>query len=462
VYAKHCRAGKLTPHFAHAPGAACVSATETSIHLAAKQLIYDRKLFFFPALIASVEVIDAMAAIHRASRTVWVSACRELLHVELEQAVASIRPDVLVDLAGFGKIAIEIAVTHFADEGKKATLRGLGLAAVEVDLSDVRDATFEVLEALLFDGGSAASWLHHPAVEAAEASLLEEIEPALAEARVMAMKAKRALEARRLLEYEQRSQSEREGSDRQRHELLDRQAAESDQRRREEAQQRKTEQFFAADEAEKLAILLRWLGRDTLPLSVYAPMPWKTTFGATSAHVWQTALFSGLIHRRPARGLFVLTFDTALRWLRERFESSFVDAETDEMALRVYLKALIDRGALVSRRQGYFLMGVADLACFDSLQHFRANPEMPIYALADRANWVSSDEWPKAKQPTVIALVMSGSISLTESWYRLSILQDNARAGTPHRMCEYADTLGIDPRTALEYLVRAGFVRLPG
>ena len=191
-------------------------------------------------------------------------------------------------------------------------------------------------------------------------------------------------------------------------------------------------------------------------------MPWKKTFGVTSAHVWQTALFSGLIHRRPARGLFVLTFDTALRWLRDRFESAFVDADTDEMALREYLKALVERGALVSRRQGYFLMGVADLASFDSLQRFRADHEMPLPALADRAVWVNSDEWPKANQPTAIALVMSGSISLSGSWYRLSILQDNARAGTPQRMCEYADTLGIDQRTALEYLVRAGFVRLPG
>lgn len=30
VYAKHCRAGKRAPHFAHAPGADCGSATETS------------------------------------------------------------------------------------------------------------------------------------------------------------------------------------------------------------------------------------------------------------------------------------------------------------------------------------------------------------------------------------------------------------------------------------------------
>lgn len=109
------------------------------------QLIYDRKVFFFPALIASVEVADATATVHKATKLIWASASRELQHVELEQAVGSIRPAVLADLAGFGKIAVEVAVTHFADESKIATLKELGLPAVEVDLSTVRDATFEVL-----------------------------------------------------------------------------------------------------------------------------------------------------------------------------------------------------------------------------------------------------------------------------------------------------------------------------
>lgn len=85
---------------------------------------------------------------------------------------------------------------------------------------------------------------------------------------------------------------------------------------------------------------------------------------------------------------------------------------------------------------------------------------MPLLSLAGRTEWVDSADWPKENQPTVIALVMSGSISLSGSWYRLSILQDTARAHMPHRICEYADTLGIDPRATLEYLVRAGFIRL--
>lgn len=459
MYAKHCRNGKRAPHFAHAPGADCVTAPETSIHLAAKQLIYDRKVFFFPALTASVEITDAMATVHRATRTVWAAARRELLHVELEQPVAAIRPDVLIDLAGFGKIAIEVAVTHFADESKKATLQELGLAAVEVDLSDVRDATFEVLEARLFDENSATTWLYHPAVEAAEAALLEEIEPVLAEARVQALKAKRALEEKRLREYEQMRQAQQESSVRRRHDALSHQAAEAERLRREEAQQRKTEQFYAAGEDTKRDILLGWLGRNTLPQSLFAPLPWNTTFGVTDALVWQTALFGGLIHRRPARGLFLLTFDTALKWLRERFKSSFINSDIDEMALREYFKALTDRGALLSRRQGYFLTSVVDLRSFEALQLLRRHVSQPVQALADQATWVDKDEWPRGAQPEVIATVMSGAGSLRGGWHRLSIMPENVREASPYKICEWGATVELDEFRTLEFLVRAGFVR---
>lgn len=436
-----------------------MTAMETSIHLAAKQLIYERKLFFFPTLTAAIEVTDTMATVHRGTRTLWAAARRELLHVELEQAVASIRPDVLVDLAGFGKIAIEVAVTHFADESKKATLRELGLAAVEVDLSDVREATFEVLEALLFNEDSASTWLYHPAVEAAEASLLEEIEPVLAEARVQALKAKRALEAKRLREHEQWRQAQQESSVRQRHDALSHQAAEAERLRREEARQRRTEHFYAAEEGAKRDILLRWLGRETLPQSLFAPVSWNTTFGVTDALVWQAAVFGGLIHRRPARGLFLLTFDTALRWMRARFKSTFVSSDIDEIALRDYFKALTERGALLSRRQGQFLTGVADLRSFEALQFLRAHISTPFQALANQVTWVDEKEWPRDAQPAVIATVMSGAASLRGGWHRLSNVQENVRETAPYKICEWGATVGIDELRTLEFLVRTGFVR---
>lgn len=459
LYAKHCLSGKRAPHFAHAPGADCVSATETAIHLAAKQLINDRKTFFFPELIVSVEVTDALAVVHRAAKKIWRASARPLANVELEQAVASVRPDVLVELSGFGRIAIEIAVTHFVDEGKKESLRDLGLPTVEVDLSQIREASFEVLEELLFNDGRQSIWIYHPALAATEASLIGELEPALAEARVQALKAKRALEQKRLLEYERQSKATLEEKARQRGEQRDRKSHQADQVQREEARQRKTDAFFAATETEKCETLLRWLGGDTLPPSLFAPLPWKRSFGVSNPHIWQTALFMGLVHNRPARGLYLLTFDTAFKWLRQRFESSFATAETDGMALREYLKVLVERGALLSRHQGYFLVGVVNLASFDAFQFLRANLSMPVQALANRATWAPESEWPRASQPAVMATVMSGAGSIRGGWSRLSILQESVRECPPYRICEWGATIGIDELRTLEYLVRTGYLR---
>lgn len=402
---------------------------------------------------------DALAKVHRASKTIWAAAARVLASVELEQSVASIRPDVLVELAGYGKIAIEIAVTHFVDEAKTEALRDLGLAAVEVDLSAVREASFEVLEEVLLRSDRNAVWLHHPAVTAAETALLEELEPVLAAARVQAWKAKQALAEKRLSEHARRSDEAQDTSTRRRTEVHDRKAHEVEQRRREEVQRRKTAEFFAAGESAKRETLLRWLRCDDLPLSLFSRLPWKRSFGVSDPHIWQTALFVGLIHNRPARGLFFLTFETALKWLHEQFQAAHADGEVDEMALREYLKVLTDRGALLSRRQGYFLTGVVDLASFNALQFLRANIDMPIQALADEAVWVGEDEWPRENQPAVMATVMSGAGSIRGGWHRLSIIQESVREASPYRICEWGASVGIDELRTLEYLVRTGFLR---
>lgn len=460
VIAKHCRDGKRRPHFAHAPGAVCASATETSIHLAAKQLIRDRKLFFFPELVASVEITDVRFVVHHATKTVFPALLQDLAQVYLEQAVGAIRPDVLVEIPGLGWAAIEIAVTHFADATKKATLRSLGLAAVEVNLSGVRDATFELLEALLFEHCSESTWLYHPALDTAQDALRDELKQEAAEAWAKDVALKQALAAKRSEENARLAQARREHEARQRQLRLELESAEAEQRQQLEAKQQKTVIFRNALESEKRAILQRWLGRANLPASLLAHIPWAGSFGVSDPHVWQTAFFIGLIHKRPARGMFLLTFDTALKWLRERFESPFTHADSDELALREYLKALGDRGALLSRRQGYFLTGVADLAAFEALQDLRSNAHIPLPVLSDRVEWVDVQKWPTENQRTVIALVMSRAPSLTGSWQRFSTLVASGQRMTPYAICEMAATIGIDEATAFEYLVRTGYVQL--
>lgn len=177
------------------------------------------------------------------------------------------------------------------------------------------------------------------------------------------------------------------------------------------------------------------------------------------AHIWQTAMFIGLVHKRPARGLFVLTAESAFGWMMQRFDSPAWQRDSDALALCEYLRILADRGALIAKPQGYFHLGVADLASFDQLQELFKSRVRDTSHLAQRVAWVDQDEWPKPDQRYVIALVMSGAQSLKGAWRELARIEDGARKVTPLQACQWGASLGLDEAITLEFLVRAGYVR---
>ena len=176
VYAKHCRSGKRAPHFAHAPGSDCASGFETALHLAAKQLIEARGVLVFPSLVVAINVIDAGGRAHVPSSELVAAGRRALSNVLLEQALGEIRPDVRVDAEGIVAVLIEVAVTHFVDEHKLARIEHRGVAALEIDLSMLRDATFAALETALFDDPSHTTWLYHPRIAETEIALRASIQ----------------------------------------------------------------------------------------------------------------------------------------------------------------------------------------------------------------------------------------------------------------------------------------------
>lgn len=176
-------AGKRAPHFAHAPGADCATGAETAVHLAAKQIIETQKFLFFPKLVASAEEDDPIVGVCTASRTLFPDGRRRLAQVEVEKAVASIRPDLIVHTEHFGTVAIEIAVTHFVDEAKQSAFVDLGLSVVEVNLSTMREVTFALLEKLLLDSCEHSQWLHHSSSESAQNELRHELHVAVQDSR---------------------------------------------------------------------------------------------------------------------------------------------------------------------------------------------------------------------------------------------------------------------------------------
>lgn len=457
MYAKHCRAGKRAPHFAHAPGADCAIGAETAIHLAAKQIIAARKVFFFPQLVASVEEDDPISGICTASRTLFRNERDKLLQVDVEQAVSSIRPDLIVQAEKFGTVAIEIAVTHFVDEAKKSAFVNLGLAVVEVNLAAMREATFAGLEALLLDSCNHSAWIHHPSSDAAERELREQLHIALKDSRnrhIAQQKARKERLAQQAAEMRQQARERRSIGAK-----IEQEAAEAARQARETASLKRTAMFKAADEAGKRSILGSWFKDGALPTNLWSEAHRRTSFGMRDAHIWQAAMFIGLIHKRPAKGIIVLTADTAFGWMIQRFASPPARRESDELALREYMHVLADRGALIAKPQGYFHLGVADLASFDQLQELLKNRACDPARLAQRVGWVDQNEWPNSNQRNVIALVLSGAPSLTGAWGKLTRIEDGARKVTPLQACQWGSSLGLDEATTLEFLVRAGYVR---
>lgn len=114
-------------HFAHYNLADCEHGTETALHLMAKNLIAKNLKLFVPHLPDSEYDLSNEGTIMSFDRAV----------VE-QQLSESIRGDVVV-YQGENPLNVEIKVTHGIDNNKTIELFNLGIATVEIDLSDLKD-----------------------------------------------------------------------------------------------------------------------------------------------------------------------------------------------------------------------------------------------------------------------------------------------------------------------------------
>jgi len=150
-------------HFAHHHTDDCGLAFESALHQYAKELISEKLCLFLPEVRA--EYKEESECIREAK--VITFDC-----VETEQAMGSIRPDIIASKAGHD-LLIEVAVTHFCDDDKINHLNERGLAAVEIDLSSLSwDVSKEEWgEAILMD--APRKWLSNSKIDAARSKLKE-------------------------------------------------------------------------------------------------------------------------------------------------------------------------------------------------------------------------------------------------------------------------------------------------
>ncbi len=152
------------PHFAHQSTETCEYGYETSLHMAAKEILLRAKTMILP---------EAVYKFKGMWKTKQISPEREIRidRVELESKTGDVIPDVIV-YSGDEKIFVEIFVTHKVDEDKLKKIQGLNVSTLEMDLSKQRDVlAIEELEERLIGNNKNKYWVYHSEIDAYEKTM---------------------------------------------------------------------------------------------------------------------------------------------------------------------------------------------------------------------------------------------------------------------------------------------------
>nr|WP_276595229.1 competence protein CoiA family protein [Roseateles albus] len=307
-------------HFAHLLGADCATGPETSLHMAAKQIVADKLWIQLPGLPIEAVRIDPVFGTFTAHR-VFHEPKRWLFDsVAIEKSVQDVRPDVLGYIAS-AVVAVEIRVTHAVGVDKRAYLSHVGLPCIEVNLSKSvgRIFTFEELERYVIHEVENKTWLFHPQRAAWEAELLVGFE---------------VWRAGKLIGLSGRKMG----------------PAVKD------AEQLANERYKALPSAEKWRRLEDELGISRSRFPSYLRVTLREGEGAVWAEndLWQGALFAQFILNKRA-GSCLPSQQAICRWLTERFGARSGWFEGLRAAVNAYVRYLRACGFLFWNDGGFFV-----------------------------------------------------------------------------------------------------------
>ena len=147
-------------HFSHGPNTLCSAGKETSIHLAAKQIIAKNKSLYLPPI--------------KLGRTLREYGIVRFDEVVLEKAIknsenlkSSLIPDITATInsgkSNRKELYIEIAVTHFLENQKIEELKKNKLSTVEIDLNHLLkedNVNFLTIENIIATGEK-TTWIYN-------------------------------------------------------------------------------------------------------------------------------------------------------------------------------------------------------------------------------------------------------------------------------------------------------------
>ena len=149
-------------HFRHAVEVACEGALESGIHLAAKQIIIERKELTLPKYVVTSARSYSKGRLHRTSEEpIPGGTVQKFDSVAAEVEVPGMRADILA-MIGDRPLMVEIRYRHPVDEEKRAKIVAANISAIEIDLSDVSvdEADWPTLWSRINDPARIL-WLHN-------------------------------------------------------------------------------------------------------------------------------------------------------------------------------------------------------------------------------------------------------------------------------------------------------------
>lgn len=150
---------KVAHHFAHYSGDLCPYATETALHLAAKEILRDNKRITLPVVNVSFMLNHKSIESEIAKSKVY-----EIDSVRVEKKVGNIIPDLILEI-GQRKLLVEVFVTNRVNNDKLKKIKELGISAIEIDLSSAPiDMPMEVLSDLIINKVDNKKWLNNERV----------------------------------------------------------------------------------------------------------------------------------------------------------------------------------------------------------------------------------------------------------------------------------------------------------
>lgn len=141
---------KRTKHFAH--NSNCPTATETALHMMAKDIILNNRQILLPHVKFAYKIIKP-------------SIYFKYNRAEAEVAMKGIKPDLMIS-DGKNTLYIEIVVTHDVDEDKYEKIKTMNISVLKIDLEEyyytyLQEGTYKHLENQIVHQKDNKQWVNN-------------------------------------------------------------------------------------------------------------------------------------------------------------------------------------------------------------------------------------------------------------------------------------------------------------